>query len=64
MNGRAEREARIQTVSLLVLATIATATALHWLAPVMVPFVGVRLLAGVVVAAIAGFLIGRRRPRT
>jgi hypothetical protein len=33
-------------------------------APVMVPFVGVRLLAGVVVAAIAGFLIGRRRPRT
>jgi len=45
MNGRAQREARIQTVSLLVLATIATATALHWLAPVMIPFVLALFLA-------------------
>ena len=45
MNGRAEREARIQTVSLLVLATIATATALYWLAPVMIPFVLALFLA-------------------
>jgi hypothetical protein len=45
MSGRAEREARIQTVSLLVLATIATATALYWLAPVMIPFVLALFLA-------------------
>ena len=45
MNGRAEREARIQTVSLLVLATIAAATALYWLAPVMIPFVLALFLA-------------------
>jgi len=45
MKARAEREVRIQTVSLLVLATIATATALHWLAPVMIPFVLALFLA-------------------
>jgi len=45
MKGRAEPEARIQTVSLLVLATIATATALYWLAPVMIPFVLALFLA-------------------
>jgi AI-2 transport protein TqsA len=32
-------ETRIQTVCLLILTTIATATALRWLAPVMIPFV-------------------------
>jgi AI-2 transport protein TqsA len=34
-----ELDRRIQTISLLVLATIATAVALYWLAPVMIPFV-------------------------
>ncbi len=32
-------ESRIQTVCLLILTTIATATALYWLAPIMIPFV-------------------------
>jgi AI-2 transport protein TqsA len=32
-------ESRIQTVCLLVLTTIATASALYWLAPIMIPFV-------------------------
>jgi AI-2 transport protein TqsA len=32
-------ENRIQTVCLLILTTIATASALYWLAPVMIPFV-------------------------
>jgi AI-2 transport protein TqsA len=45
MTSAVEREARIQTVSLLVLATIATATALYWLAPVLIPFVLALFLA-------------------
>jgi AI-2 transport protein TqsA len=35
----AERELRIQTVCLLILATVATAAALYWLRSVMIPFV-------------------------
>ena len=36
---RAETERRIQTISLLLLSAVATASALYWLRPVMVPFV-------------------------
>lgn len=40
MGGRgASREMRVQTVCLLVLATVAGAFALRWLRPVMIPFV-------------------------
>jgi AI-2 transport protein TqsA len=37
--NRTQLETRIQTVCLLILATIATASALYWLAPIMIPFV-------------------------
>jgi AI-2 transport protein TqsA len=40
-----DRDLRIQTISLLVLATIATGTALNWLGPVLIPFVLALFLA-------------------
>ena len=37
--ARGTTEERVQTVCLVVLATVASAFALHWLAPVLIPFV-------------------------
>jgi len=53
-------EIRVQTVCLVVLATIATAGALYWLRPVMIPFV-LSLFIALGLGMIADLLVDRAR---
>ena len=39
MNAKRDADYRVQTVCLIILATVATGTAMHWLRAVMIPFV-------------------------
>lgn len=55
-----ELERRVQTISLVVLASIAGAAALHWLRPVMVPFV---LAVFIALGLQMGVEVGMRRLR-
>lgn len=58
-----ELERRVQTIALVVLAAIAAAVALHWLRPVMVPFVLALFIALALDMLVEGAVARLRLPR-
>ena len=54
---------RLNTVSLLILAAVAAGFALHWMRPVLVPFVLALMLAYLVAPLVDGLQVRLKAPR-